>query len=196
MALVITGLDNKQSAILESVVALPVAMQDALQLVSPVLRQQFGLQNLAKVAEVLVDIGRETGGDAHDIVSVLGLVRASRQGKVLSPSPVRVQIDDDVRRAWADIQEDEGILLEQGRGLSLYCLSRQESFELLGAVGCEMWEASPAALAEFIDSVYLYIDEQGSVDSRLYIGDCQMEEFETAVEFFRTSRSWSEGEDA
>lgn len=180
---VIMGLTKKQDAILSAVLEQDVAVRNALEALSPVASMVGGVSAAEKVVGVLMEISRSTLGDAFDISEVLSLNAASRHGDVLSASPIRVEVDDALRRDWDDIRVEEGLLLCQGRSLVLYLKTAREAYPLMSEEVCKMWGTTPVALAAWIDTVYLYIGSDGTPETRIYCGGRELDDSDTVEEF-------------
>lgn len=185
----IIGLNKKQAEIYQRVLELEVPLQDALQALSPVLPLVGGVYAIRKVVDALLEISRETSGDAFEISAVLSLHAASRHGMVLSPSPIRVVVDDECRRRGDNMDEEEGLLLERAGGLFLYLVNGRETFPLVSAGGCKLWQTLPGVLAGWIDEVYLRLGEDGIHETRVYCGGRALDGCDTVAEFAGEDRN-------
>lgn len=177
------GLNKKQADIYQAVLELEVPLQDALVALSPVLPLVGGVYAIQKVVDALLEISRETTGDAFEISAVLNLHKASRHGSVLSPSPIRVVVDDECRRRGDNMEEEEGLLLSRDGGLFLYLVNRRETFLLVSEGGFQLWQTLPGVLAGWIDEVYLRLGEDGINDTRIYCKGKALDACDSVEEF-------------
>ena len=181
----INGLDRCQEGVLARITELNGVQLETVLALEPILRRVSGVTLLARAAGELVDIAAETGADTREMANALTLVKAARHGEVLSASPIRVQIDDDKRWAVGDVDEDQGILLENGGGLSVFLRERQETYRVMGPAACDAWQTTPQALAANIDTVFLDLREDGDFDVQIFIGDFELEMCGDIEDFFK-----------
>ena len=181
----INGNDRCQDAVLARLTKLNGVELETVLALEPILRRVSGVTLLAKAAGELLDISAETGADTRQLAISLTMVKAARHGAVLSPSPIRVQIDDVARSAPGDVDEDQGILFESGGGLSVFLRDRQETYRVMGPAACDGWETTPQALADNIDTVFLDIGEGGDFDVQILIGDFELDMCGSIEDFFK-----------
>ena len=181
----INGIDRCQDAVLARLTELNGVELETVLAFEPILRRVSGVTLLAKAAGELLDISAETGADTRQLAIALTLVKAARHGEVLSPSPIRVQIDDVARSAVGDVDEEEGILFESGGGLSVFLRDREETYRVMGPAACDAWETTPQALADNIDTVFLDIGEDGDFDVQIFIGDFELDMCGSIEDFFK-----------
>ena len=181
----INGIDRCQNAVLGRLTKLNGVELETVLAFEPILRRVSGVTLLAKAAGELLDISAETGADTRVLAKSISMVKAARHGDVLSPSPIRVQIDDVARSAVGDVDEDQGILLESGGGLSVFLRDREETYRVMGPAACDAWETTPQALADNIDTVFLDIGEGGDFDVQIFIGDFELDMCGSIEDFFK-----------
>lgn len=181
----INGIDRSQDAVLARLTELNGVELETVLAFEPILRRVSGVTLLAKAAGELLDISAETGADTRVLAISLSMVKAARHGAVLSATPIRVQIDDVARSGRGDVDEDQGILLESGGGLSVFLRDRNETYRVMGPAACDAWETTPQALADNIDTVFLDIGEDGDFDVQIFIGDFELDMCGSIEDFFK-----------
>jgi len=181
----ITGKDRCQNAVLARITELNGVQLETVLALEPILRWVSGVTLLARAAGELVDIVADTGADTRELANALTLVKAARQGEVLSATPIRVQIDDATRMGSDDIEEDKGIMIGSGGGLSVYVRDRAETYRVMGPAACDAWLTTPQALADNIDTVFLDIGDNGDFDVQIFIGDFELDMCGSIEDFFK-----------
>ena len=181
----INGLDRCQEGVLARITELNGVQLETVLALEPILRRVSGVTLLARAAGELVDIVADTGADTRELANALTLVKAARHGDVLSATPIRVQIADATRMGSDDIEEDKGIMIGSGGGLSVYVRDRAETYRVMGPAACDAWLTTPRALADNIDTVFLDIGDNGDFDVQIFIGDFELDMCGDIEDFFK-----------
>lgn len=117
-----------------------------------------GPSRVEGVAMKLADIARS--GEAEDVRKALDLVVASGHGDLLREGVVQVQVNASDTE-WSD----DGLLLECGGYLSVYCVNADKVYDVLEPSDVEGSDYTLYELADEVKHVRLYIDCAGQTEA-------------------------------